>query len=131
MEEADLMKERLLAITVSVPSADPHWSTSRHWSEGVTVSLQERHRIQEQIRRKRLELDQEKLKLQHLKVWISAVQMAADDVTARLSSNRLHSAVWLVFLSVDGRRDVVFVILLSHIHLDQQQRLWTAHPPDR
>lgn len=29
---------------------------------------QEKHRIQEDIRQKKLELDQEKLKLQHLKV---------------------------------------------------------------
>ncbi|XP_074545682.1 palmdelphin [Halichoeres trimaculatus] len=42
MEESDLLKERLHAIT-------------------------EKHRIQEVIRRKKLELDQEKLKLQHLK----------------------------------------------------------------
>ncbi|XP_034558132.1 palmdelphin-like [Notolabrus celidotus] len=42
MEESDLLKERLQAIT-------------------------EKHRIQEDIRRKKLELDQEKVKLQHLK----------------------------------------------------------------
>nr|XP_046265350.1 palmdelphin isoform X2 [Scatophagus argus] len=42
MEESDLLKERLQAIT-------------------------EKHRIQEYIRQKKLELDQEKLKLQHLK----------------------------------------------------------------
>ncbi|XP_018535163.1 palmdelphin isoform X2 [Lates calcarifer] len=42
MEECDLLKERLQAIT-------------------------EKHRIQEDIRQKKLELDQEKLKLQHLK----------------------------------------------------------------
>ncbi|CAB1446459.1 unnamed protein product [Pleuronectes platessa] len=42
MEESDLLKERLQAIT-------------------------EKHRIQEDIRQKKLELDQEKLKLQHLK----------------------------------------------------------------
>uniref|UniRef100_A0A8P4G2K8 Palmdelphin n=1 Tax=Dicentrarchus labrax TaxID=13489 RepID=A0A8P4G2K8_DICLA len=42
MEESDLLKERLQAIT-------------------------EKHRIQEHIRRKKLDLDQEKLKLQHLK----------------------------------------------------------------
>ncbi|XP_059199946.1 palmdelphin-like [Centropristis striata] len=42
MEESGLLKERLHAIT-------------------------EKHRIQEDIRRKKLELDQEKLKLQHLK----------------------------------------------------------------
>ncbi|XP_022059975.2 palmdelphin isoform X2 [Acanthochromis polyacanthus] len=42
MEECDLLKERLQAIT-------------------------ERHRIQEDIRQKKLELDQEKLKVQHLK----------------------------------------------------------------
>ncbi|CAJ1087200.1 palmdelphin-like [Xyrichtys novacula] len=42
MEESDLLKERLQAIT-------------------------EKHRIQEEIRQKKVELDQEKLKLQHLK----------------------------------------------------------------
>ncbi|XP_037642424.1 palmdelphin [Sebastes umbrosus] len=42
MEESDLLKERLQAIT-------------------------EKHRIQEDIRERKLELDQEKLKLQHLK----------------------------------------------------------------
>ncbi|XP_040911513.1 palmdelphin-like isoform X2 [Toxotes jaculatrix] len=42
MEECDLLKERLQAIT-------------------------EKHRIQEDIRQKKLELDKEKLKLQHLK----------------------------------------------------------------
>ncbi|KAM9349993.1 palmdelphin-like [Symphorus nematophorus] len=42
MEESDLLKERLQAIT-------------------------EKHRIQEDIRQKKLELDQEKLRLQHLK----------------------------------------------------------------
>ncbi|XP_071347499.1 palmdelphin-like isoform X2 [Trachinotus anak] len=42
MEESDLLKERLQAIT-------------------------EKHHIQEDIRQKKLELDQEKLKLQHLK----------------------------------------------------------------
>ncbi|XP_019966181.2 palmdelphin isoform X2 [Paralichthys olivaceus] len=42
MEESDLLKERLQAIT-------------------------EKHRIQEDIRQKKLELDREKLKLQHLK----------------------------------------------------------------
>ncbi|XP_029309899.1 palmdelphin-like [Cottoperca gobio] len=42
MEECDLLKERLQAIT-------------------------EKHRIQEDIRQRKLELDQEKLKLQHLK----------------------------------------------------------------
>ncbi|XP_008297530.1 palmdelphin isoform X2 [Stegastes partitus] len=62
MEECDLLKERLQAIT-------------------------EKHRIQEDIRQKKLELDQEKLKLQHLKKkslreqWLlkdSAVHNAAD-----------------------------------------------------
>ncbi|XP_038568528.1 palmdelphin-like [Micropterus salmoides] len=42
MEESDLLKERLQAIT-------------------------EKHRIQEDIRQKKLELDQEKLRVQHLK----------------------------------------------------------------
>lgn len=62
----------------------------------VTVSLQERHRIQEQIRRKKLELDQEKLKLQHLKVWMSGVQMAADDVAACLSRAQHFTRAWVL-----------------------------------
>ncbi|XP_047444513.1 palmdelphin isoform X2 [Mugil cephalus] len=57
MEENDLLKERLQAIT-------------------------EKHRIQEDIRQKKLELDQEKLKLQHLKKKALREQWLLHDSTS-------------------------------------------------
>ncbi|KAM7378733.1 hypothetical protein PAMP_004336 [Pampus punctatissimus] len=50
MEESGLLKQRLQAIT-------------------------EKHRIQEDIRQKKQELDHEKLKLQHLKVLIHITEV--------------------------------------------------------
>ncbi|KAG7221000.1 hypothetical protein INR49_001718 [Caranx melampygus] len=61
MEESDLLKERLQAIT-------------------------EKHRIQEDIRQKKLELDQEKLRLQHLKKKALREQWLLQDSTSHNAS---------------------------------------------
>ncbi|XP_042285005.1 palmdelphin-like [Thunnus maccoyii] len=70
MEESGLLKERLHAIT-------------------------EKHRIQEDIRQKKQELDQEKLKLQHLKKKSLREQWLLQDSTSLLSDQQQTRALQL------------------------------------
>uniref|UniRef100_H2SSE2 Palmdelphin n=1 Tax=Takifugu rubripes TaxID=31033 RepID=H2SSE2_TAKRU len=75
MEECDLLKERLQAITVRPHSCTESSLQQQHCSRAASGLLNlssrllgtEKRRVQADIRQKKLELDQEKLKLQHLK----------------------------------------------------------------
>ncbi|XP_069029341.1 palmdelphin [Embiotoca jacksoni] len=70
MEECDLVKERLQAIT-------------------------EKHRIQEDIRQKKLELDHEKLKLQHLKKKALREQWLLQDSTSHNATDSMQQNSYL------------------------------------
>ncbi|XP_028283881.1 palmdelphin-like [Parambassis ranga] len=75
MEESNLLKERLQAITV-------------------------KHRIQEDIRQKKLELDQEKLKLQHIKKKALREQWLLPDSASNNAADSMQQQTRALQLSI-------------------------------